>query len=72
MDKLKQLSQSGKTSAMILKLFYLVFESAQYFPENELVIQPHLPTLINTILMHPTESKDCDNYFVLLKVRGRA
>ncbi len=67
-DKLKLLSTPGKPASMLVKLFYLVFESVCVFPENELVLQPHLASIINTILKMPTELKDCDNYFILLKV----
>ena len=68
-------SLSGPDSAqasILLRLFKIVFGAVTLFPENELVLRPHLSTLVNTCLKNASEEKDPLNYLHLLKALFRS
>eukprot|EP00002_Diphylleia_rotans_P036225 TRINITY_DN7963_c0_g1_i1.p1 TRINITY_DN7963_c0_g1~~TRINITY_DN7963_c0_g1_i1.p1 ORF type:complete len:3345 (+),score=544.19 TRINITY_DN7963_c0_g1_i1:49-10083(+) len=67
-ENLRYLDSTDKTqSTIILRLFKLVFSSINLFPDNELILQQHLSTIINGCLVQSTEVKDPTNYFQLLR-----
>lgn len=69
-------SESGPnqttSSAVLLRLFKLVFGSVTLFIENEPVLQPHLAYVITTSMKFAAEVKDPSNYFQLIRALFRS
>ena len=55
-----RIDQLGNTddpaSAVLLRLFKLVFGSITLFPENEPVLRPHLATIVQAVMQHTTSA----------------
>lgn len=64
---------SPEQSSLYLKLFKLVFGSVSIFPaDNELMLKPHLRSLVDNSMKLALEAKDPFNYFQLLRALFRS
>ncbi len=52
-----KISDDSEEAQVLLRLFKLVFGSVVAFPENEVVITPHLHTIVNACVMHAKNKK---------------
>ncbi|KAI9139518.1 hypothetical protein BKA69DRAFT_1040037 [Paraphysoderma sedebokerense] len=73
-DRLEHLGASNTAySAVMLRLFKLVFMAVTLFPEaNEVVLQPHVSTIITSCMKLSAKAKEPSNYFFLLRALFRS
>ncbi|KAL6045043.1 putative transformation/transcription domain-associated protein [Balamuthia mandrillaris] len=73
MKRLSELAGAdASASAVLLRLFKLVFGSVTLFSDNEPVLQPHLANIITSSMKYASEVNDPNNYFQLLRALFRS
>ncbi|KAJ3121303.1 hypothetical protein HK098_003792 [Nowakowskiella sp. JEL0407] len=71
-DLMDKLSDEGKVSNTLLKLFKLLFISVQHFPkENELIIRPQLTHILMSCMRKSQKAKHPENYFQVMRYMFR-
>ncbi|KAI9209824.1 uncharacterized protein BJ171DRAFT_609195 [Polychytrium aggregatum] len=67
-DRIEMLGEPDASSAVMLRLFKLLFMAVTLFPEkNEQVLRPHLSHIIMSSMKLSSKAKDSQNYFLLLR-----
>lgn len=73
MDRFETFGSSNtQDTSLMLRLFKLVFMAVTLFPEsNELVLQPHIHSIITDSLRYSSNAQESGNYFLLLRALFR-
>lgn len=70
---MEEMGSNMERSNLYLKLFKLVFGSVSLFAaENELMLKPHLPHIVNKSMELALSAKEPYNYFLLLRALFRS
>lgn len=73
LNHMEEMGSNLERSNLYLKLFKLVFGSVSLFAaENELMLKPHLPLIVNKSMELALSAKEPYNYFLLLRALFRS
>ena len=73
LDRMHEMGSNMERSNLYLKLFKLVFGSVSLFAaENELMLKPHLSSIVNKSMELAKSAKEPFNYFLLLRALFRS